>query len=312
MRRGGFDVLRGIAAFGIVGCHLGLGPRTTGGEWLTALCDFNVGLFAAISGFFMNVGENRYIVKRARRLLPLYVAWSVVYIVATAAFDLMADGGCLNECYFSLSYWVRIGFCGDAAAHLWFLICLFYGQAIFCWICCAFEKVRLPQVWQDVVLALASVGLLCCSVMGNNWYCLYPIRLSAFLVLGYLVKKSVKGDWFYLALFGSVIMLGVHLGMKNVLPGFLLDYILVLPVVVLFASNRFESWRLSAILASTSMGVYLVHPLFARGMSFVASCLMPPPYGALAIGLDWIVVWGLSLCSVLVMVKLPVVKQLVR
>ena len=54
MKYNGLDLLRGIAAFGIVGCHLGLSPRTSGGEWVTALCNFNVGLFAAISGFLMN------------------------------------------------------------------------------------------------------------------------------------------------------------------------------------------------------------------------------------------------------------------
>ena len=56
MKYYGLDLLRGIAAFGIVGCHLGLAQRTTGGEWVTVLCNFNVGLFAAISGFLMNAG----------------------------------------------------------------------------------------------------------------------------------------------------------------------------------------------------------------------------------------------------------------
>ena len=34
----GLDVLRGIAAFGIVGCHLCLSARTDGGNLVTALC----------------------------------------------------------------------------------------------------------------------------------------------------------------------------------------------------------------------------------------------------------------------------------
>ena len=54
MRLIGIDFLRGVAAFGIVGCHLLLAQRTAGGEeLLTALCDFNVGLFAAVAGFLM-------------------------------------------------------------------------------------------------------------------------------------------------------------------------------------------------------------------------------------------------------------------
>ena len=55
----GIDFLRGVAALGIAGCHLSLAQRTTGGELVTALCDFNVGLFAAVAGFLMwLVGES--------------------------------------------------------------------------------------------------------------------------------------------------------------------------------------------------------------------------------------------------------------
>lgn len=50
MRLIGLDFLRGIAAFGIFGCHLSLSPRTAGGGWATCLCDFNVGVFAVIAG----------------------------------------------------------------------------------------------------------------------------------------------------------------------------------------------------------------------------------------------------------------------
>ena len=54
MRIISLDLLRGIAAFGIVGCHLSLSPRSDGGALVTSLCDFNVGLFAALAGFLMS------------------------------------------------------------------------------------------------------------------------------------------------------------------------------------------------------------------------------------------------------------------
>ena len=60
MRFISIDFLRGIAAFGIVGCHLSLMPRTDGGALVTSLCDFNVGLFAALAGVLMSgVKESR-------------------------------------------------------------------------------------------------------------------------------------------------------------------------------------------------------------------------------------------------------------
>ena len=50
----GIELLRGLAAFGIVGCHLSLPCRTAVGWYATALCDMNVAGFAALSGMMMN------------------------------------------------------------------------------------------------------------------------------------------------------------------------------------------------------------------------------------------------------------------
>ena len=58
MRIAGIDLLRGVAAFGIVGCHLSLAPRAADGELVTALCDFNVGLFAPVLCHRMPLGVN--------------------------------------------------------------------------------------------------------------------------------------------------------------------------------------------------------------------------------------------------------------
>ena len=135
MRLIGIDFLRGVAAFGIVGCHLILGPRTAGGELITALCDFNVGLFAAVAGFLMCGGGDdkdwlAYVGKRAQRLLPTYFFWSAVFILATVSFDLLLDGGRLNPKYGTMAFWGRVVFAGDASTHLWFLACLFYVQVL--------------------------------------------------------------------------------------------------------------------------------------------------------------------------------------
>ena len=78
MRIISLDLLRGIAAFGIVGCHLSLSPRSDGGALVTSLCDFNVGLFAALAGFLMTGVKDwsdyaGYIKKRVVRLVPTYL-----------------------------------------------------------------------------------------------------------------------------------------------------------------------------------------------------------------------------------------------
>lgn len=71
-RNVGIDVLRGIAAFGIVGCHLLLLPMSNAGRLLTSCCDMNVGVFAALSGYLMAVSLKGawvdYICKRVFRV----------------------------------------------------------------------------------------------------------------------------------------------------------------------------------------------------------------------------------------------------
>ena len=306
----GLNLLRGIAAFGIVGCHLGLSQRTPCGAWVTALCNFNVGLFAAISGFLMTVGGEGYVKKRAKRILPTYLVWSAFYIVATAVFDLVLDGGHLNERYYSLSNWLKVLFLGSAATHLWFLICLFYAQAVLHGVCVAFDKLNVKGNVKKMVIGFTSVALLGCSITWQNWYCLYLIRLMAFLMLGYLMKNYVKRDRFLLPLGCTVVVLAIHLGTRGLLPGFLRDYLLVVPVVMLFVSDRFGDRKIFTFLAATSMGVYLIHPLFARAMSFVVTRFISPPYNAALVLSDWVAVWGLSLIVILVLRKISFIHKL--
>ena len=132
----GIDLLRGVAAFGIVGCHIQLVPRTCAGNLVVALCDFNVGLFAALAGFLMCGaaevdGWFGYARKRVKRLLPAYFTWTVVFVVLTALFDIAYDGGCLNPRYMDVWFWLRVLFIGGCATHLCFLACLFYAQIAF-------------------------------------------------------------------------------------------------------------------------------------------------------------------------------------
>lgn len=307
----GLNILRGIAAFGIVGCHLCLSPRTSGGDWVTTLCDFNVGLFAAISGFCMSQTKSGigYVSKRAARLLPIYFFWSAIYIVATSLFDLILDGGALNARYYSLSNWLSVVFCGNAATHLWFLISLFYGQVLLC-----LSNVALQRIGDDaknVILGVVSLLLLGVSVCGHNWWCYYPIRLISFLVLGFALR-SVRKDVFWGALVCAVIMAAVHICCRGAVHGFIRDYLLVVPTLLLFVSSRFTDNKVASFLATTSMGVYLVHPLFARGLSFVVIRLFAAPYNAFIVVGEWVLVWLLSLLFAILLTRLPIANRFVK
>lgn len=315
MRLNGLDWLRGIAAFGIVGCHLSLAPRTSGGEWATALCDFNVGLFAAISGFLMPDASwmriVEYVKKRATRLLPTYLVWSLVYIVATAIYDLVIDGGRLNERYFSLHNWMRVLFWGTASAHLWFLICLFYAQILLRGLLGVLDGFKVSQRAQKALLAIASMMLLLCSVSSDGWYCLYPVRLSAFLLLGF-VMKGYKEDAILIPSICVVAMGAVHLAMRGCIPNFVRDYLLAAPAMCLGLSGSFKKSSVASMLAATSLGVYLVHPLFARGVSYAVGKMFAAPYSATIVIGEWVFVWFVSLLSAWLMNKTALFSRFVK
>ncbi len=304
MRIVGIDLLRGVAAFGIVGCHLSLAPRTECGNLVTALCDFNVAVFAAVAGFLMcrsdktdQIGFAAYIAKRAKRLLPTYFFWSLVFVFATVSFDLLFDGGQLNPKYGTVPFWVRVVFGGDASTHLWFLVCLFYAQVVL-WRgfkgCCG--------MWCGVMwIALGGVAI-GGSVMIGGWFGRYPLRLVAFMMTGHGLRCCLREGMvdFVNRHRASVcclagVALVAHVMSRGIAPGFIRDWIAVIPVLMAFVvldarSERFV--KIAAFFGASSMGVYLIHPLITRGLSVVVTRLVQPPYSAQVVLFEWMVAGG--------------------
>lgn len=320
MRLISLDLLRGIAALGIVGCHLSLSPRTEGGALVTSLCDFNVGLFAALAGFLMSGVKDwcdyaGYIKKRVVRLIPTYLFWSVVFLSFTAAFDLLLDGGRIHPRYFSGEFWVSVLFRGGSAAHLWFLACLLYAQILM-----ALPFGKFKSEWHGVIWIIIGGAALYGAVRIGGWYGTYPLRLFAFLMTGYGIRLLVIPNIDKIKRFSGLILavavtaLGLHVAMRGVVPGFYKDWVAVFPVLVGVASVEVKSIRVgkvAAVLGATSMGVYLLHPLVTRGLSVVITRQIAAPYSASVVGGEWVVAWGISMVAAVVMLRLPVVKRFV-
>lgn len=320
MRYLGIDVLRGLSAFGIVGCHLSLLDRTDAGCLVTALCDFNVGLFAAVAGFLMS-GVKRprellgYAKKRVCRLLPSYIAWSVVFLLMTIVFDLLLDGGHVNSRYYTLRFWMSVVFQGGSAAHLWFLICLFYAQVLIAWAFGVFDETKHGVLWM-----LLGAGLVYASVNLGNWYGTYPIRLLAFLVTGHGIGLLIKNrlevlrKHLLLLLAAAVASLVLHVCLRQAIPGFYRDWLFVGPVLIAFAALDLKSeriMRIATFFGATSMGVYLVHPLFTRALSVVVAKCMPAPYTATVVISEWSLAWLLSLAAASLLRHIPAARSFV-
>ena len=315
----GLDLLRGIAAFGIVGCHLSLFPRTTGGDLVISLCDFNVGVFAALAGFLMWGAKGswrEYAARRVKRLLPTYFVWTTVFVIMTALFDLVYDGGQLNPRYMTVSFWARAIFAGGSATHLWFIACLFYAQlALFEAFSCCNGK------WQGLMWIVVGGLLIAGSTLSPDWFACYPSRLVSFLVTGYGI-----GCCFHAGMFNGFLkrrslvrctaigMLIAHVASRGVVHGFVRDWLAVGPVLLVFVGLEIRSSRLqkaAAILGATSMGVYLIHPLVTRGLSVLVTRAFQPPFMAWIVLGEWIAAWLFSFVAAVVLKRMPVIKKFV-
>jgi len=166
------DLLRVVAIFGIVGCHLNLPNMTHGAEILKRYTDYNVGVFAALAGFFLfsshDADFTTYVKKRAKRLLPSYFVWTFIYVAFSTALHVVQGRG-VDGRLFTMVGWADILLRGNSSCHLWFVISLFYAQILLWW-----PKVRMRPGW--VWLVLATVTILIADA-GSGWLFFYPIRL---------------------------------------------------------------------------------------------------------------------------------------
>lgn len=295
-RSHGLDLLRGIAALWIVGCHLGMNPHTRAAECLLHFTDFFVAVFACVSGYLLAVSLTResgacvcaIIRKRAARLLKPYLIWSLIFLVASPVFNLLTGKPILNPKFQEWTTWLRIIFDGQAALHLWFLVHLFYITVLLVLIkysCVA----GILNRWLAVGL---SAGLIAISgLCGGNAFTYYGVRLYAFVLLGWAIFGFLPA-WrrVPLVVWG---LLTIALGLIHVLglPGsrFWYDYILVIPLLVLTLVASIPSTRIGKFLAEKSLSVYLVHPLICAGVAVVAKRLYPPPFSFVSVALVWIV-----------------------
>lgn len=300
----GISILRGLAAFGIVGCHLLLSPRTGPGWFATNLCDANVGVFAALSGYLMALGKPQswceYVRKRAFRILPVYFVWTAVYLCASAGFQWL-DGGAVNGRYADLRWWLDVVFWGSAATHLWFLAALFYVQVVMWPI--------LPRVRKSVLIMI-SLFLVVLPLLVKCWYTTYPVRLLAFVLLGYglsgLNQVAVERHRVHLVAALAVTVV-LHLLPWPFPTAFVKDWIVVVPIVLFFVSvSSILSGRVAnagTFFGVTSMGVYLLHPLFTKVFGVVIRMIFEPPFGLVAVLLDWVASWFFALFVTVVFMR---------
>lgn len=299
----GIDWLRIIAAFGIVGCHLDLARMTDGARWLKEFTDLNVGIFAVVAGFFAThsaagLSWREYIRRRASRLLLPYAFWSVLYVAIDIVFDTLADKA-LTFQPTHLSWWMTVIFLGNGAAHLWFLVSLFYTQT-FGYPILSYCS-RHPSRTRSAILAVAGLTLVgFCPVIGG-WAASYPLRLAGFFCVGIALYRErecvafIRVGWY-----AALLAIGLILKGFGWHYGYVGESVVILPAVLLAIVAKPKSERLTAVgkyLGSLSFGVYLSHVFFAIGIRQAIQILGIVPQSAAVFAADWVASFLLALVT---------------
>lgn len=309
MKRYAIEIVRGIAALFIVGCHLNLTPRTPLGYFMTHYCDMFVGVFGAISGFLLamslekgmgnqGVSVAAMIKRKMARLLPIYFTWTAVYVVFGVVFDFVFDGA-IGSKFYSKSNWMSFIFCGGASCHLWYIAALFYISVLYivCWR--SFSFVRKPLFW-----LVASVLLLIVAVNWHSFWGYYFVRLAAFMALGAFVnlyqhRLRSCSPWWAMLWFIAVVLLHpfspVHAVYGDFLVSFVLFVLITNPLVEGACMRFYTNRSVVRYMSEASLGVFLVHPIFCAGVGTFLRRVFPSPYGISCIAIDWVICYVLAL-----------------
>lgn len=302
MKYQGLVLLKCIAAFGIVGCHLFLAPMTQAAESLLHFCDLGVAIFGAMSGFFLAMSYaqkegsclSALVTHKAKRIFPAYFAWTTVFLLASPIFNFVVRRKSIDPRYCEVGYWVSALFFGGSSTHLWYLAWLFWWS------------VALYLLWKGhrffksavVLIGLSCISLYICVFVGGS-YCDYGLRLFVFMTLG-AALYTMRGLWskvhFTVMLGAAIIVLYAHTALP--IHAYVRDFIATLVIIPLFARIRLRDSNIVRMLGDLSFGVYLIHPLLTMFFSILCFRYIGTPTSAIVLIVDWLLVF--MTCNILV------------
>jgi len=276
----GFDAIKGLAIILVVGIHVlaaayaGLGQRS--GSVTLAFLSLAVPLFIAVSIFFV-ARETGYdgsatlgtpIRRRLRRIVPLYVAWTVLYVI----FD-VTMGGTLKDALTGRPI-LEVIFLGGAYYHLYFLPALI--QCLLILPIARWLGGSMARLGAVVVLGGAALGAarlagdhrLAVDFAHQHWFLVYfPVVVAGVALGARRVRIDARAAAAALAV-GAILLIGEALISSTWEAPATSTYaragipLAVLAVLALAVEMRRSNAVLGGLawLGRRSLGVYLVHP----------------------------------------------------
>lgn len=291
----GLTLLKGVAAFGIVGCHLFLSPITDAAKALLHFCDMNVAVFGAVSGYLLcrSYGDGsgkslpQLLSRKCRRILPAYLFWTCAYLAITPLFQVYVKGTGVSSHFYVFSYWISAILFGGSSTHLWYLAWLLW------WSCALLVFWRYAPRWvagSAGMAVLSAVSLVYCVYSGSSW-CMYGLRLLVFMALGAAVY-GLRAWVERIPIWGVAVVVMLGLALHIVLPvhGYVRDWIATVPVLFLFSSPEWKPSCVGDGIGANSFGVYLVHPFLTMGFAMLCKRLFGVPTTGWVLVVDWVAV----------------------
>ena len=306
-RHDGFDWLRGVAALFIVAVHLSVGTTPSWSRLAAFGAQTCIELFAAVSGFLLALRLDRsrddspasLVLRRARRLLPAFLKWTVFYLAALSLMDWCfgVPNGYLEKMgpRFIAASVLR----GAAEVHLWFVPSLFAASAVLV-AADRFLCAPLRNAWTYLVCG-AAIGL-AGSCAGTNFF-FHDVRLFGWTMLGMGLSRIVRNrdgsDAMrcarVLAAFSFPFALVAAIFAQGTVFWHLADMAVALALLLALSGTNFPGSRIGAFLSRTSLDVYYSHVFVSRALSVAICAWHPEPLGFAGAFCLWLLVWSISL-----------------
>jgi hypothetical protein len=232
-RNGSVDYLRFVGSIGIIWFHLHLPGSEIG---LAALP-----MFVAL---FVCFGVGRDISSLNRRLLYPWLIWSAIFGLAKLAQATLTGAPISSE----FDWWMVLA---GSSIHLWFL------PFSYIFVVLANQMRRRTRGAMVIILVPCSMWLadLALPQPFAQWVTVIPAACMG-LVLNYLGARSVKAHflgWVSIAIAVLMLVAGHDV--------IVLQYAIGIAAVLCALAFQMRATSLSQVLAETSFGVYLLHPL---------------------------------------------------
>jgi hypothetical protein len=307
----GLDCLKIIAAFTVVLIHAPNPHQVPSWDLALSILPSPNALFALMAGMLMSnlfagpMDFSVWVKKRISRLVVPYLIWEFGYVLSKFFFDFLCQKAIIIGDW---SWWASRIFFGTGSIQLYFVIMLFYAQCVVAliWYNC---QTKITSRWFKILSLL--FGMIACFsfsllAMGSDarkfvfvfGYLLVGIALSWFPNVSWIRRRWVFCFLVFGLVFSILLPMCLELTIELNQVVQLLNCVMWVGVACAF-SGKLPGQENIMILASCTMGIYLVHVFFTRMMLLTSSYIEPFLGRALFPITSALIAFTLSFCVIL-------------